>query len=104
MFPGSFYFVLLSDYGLSSMHQTMVCRRDGHNSLIARVLQAISPVLLLSDDRLVCFSLAPGSSFRLEGREGLYSNQAAGEEPRKFRKLKKRLFVIYIYISPIYPT
>ena len=75
------------------MHQTMVCRIDGRNSMIARVLQAIRPVLLLSDELKSGFPFSPGSPFRFDGREGLYSNQAAGDEPRKFPKLQKIPFL-----------
>ena len=71
------------------MHQTIVCRRDGHNSILTGVFQQIGPVLLLSDDRLVCFSFSPGSSFRLDGREGYAGNRRGGEEPRNYRKFKK---------------
>ena len=103
MFPGSFYFVLLSEYGLSSMHQTMVCRIDGRNSILTGVFQQIRPGLLLSDDRLVCFSFSPGSSFRFEGGRGLWGMGAPGRNPATTENSKKRLSVIYIFISLIYP-
>ena len=93
MFPGSFYFVLLSEYGLSSMHQTMVCRRDGHNSMIARVLQAIRPVLLLSDDLKSGFPFSPGSSFRFEGGRGLWGIGAPGRNPASSQNYKKSLIL-----------
>ena len=89
MFPGSFLFALLSYNGLSSMHQTIVCRRDGHNSILTGVFQRIIPVLLLSDDLKSGFPFSPGSSFRFDGREGFVGDRRGGEEPRNYRKLKK---------------
>ena len=64
------FVLLLSVNGSLSIPQSIVCRIDGHNFVLARVLQTNRPVLLLSDDRLQGFHFSPGSFSVLMGGRG----------------------------------